>query len=171
LATAVAVAAQPAPNLLSRPKQAGKFLVFQLGNEEFGIEILKVREIIGLQEITPVPYTPDFVKGVLNLRGKMIPVADLRVKFGMEELGYVSRTCIIVVHLSGAEGPVPMGLVVDGVAEVIHVGESDVEETPEFGTQIDTSYLLGMAKVKGKVKMLVDIDRLFSTEDFPSLGQ
>jgi purine-binding chemotaxis protein CheW len=143
----------------------GKYLVFQLGSEEFGVKVLQVREIMGLQEITSVPQTPHHVKGVINLRGKVIPVIDLRLKFGLEAAEYTQRTCIIVVQISHPSGPMLMGAVVDGVAEVLSIQESEIEDTPDFGGELTIPYILGMAKVKGKVKMLLDIDRVLSTQE------
>ena len=113
--------------------RGGKYLVFQLGREEFGIRVLKVREIMGIQDITAVPQTPAHVKGVINLRGKVIPVVDLRLKFGLPELEYTQRTCIIVVQVRGEDGLMLTGIVVDGVAEVLNLAAADIEDTPEFG--------------------------------------
>ena len=151
--------------------RAGKYLIFQLGKEEFGIQVLKVREIMGIQDITPVPHLPAHVKGVLNLRGRIIPVVDLRLKFGLEAKEYTQRTCIIVVQVAvaGAE-PNPIGIVVDGVAEVLNVVEGDVEDTPQFGQDTDTSYLLGIAKIKGQVKLLLDIDKALEASELCKLA-
>jgi purine-binding chemotaxis protein CheW len=145
--------------------RAGKYLVFQLGREEFGIRVLKVREIMGIQDITAVPQTPCYVKGVINLRGKVIPVVDLRLKFGLAEIEYTQRTCIIVVQLQGEANSMPMGIVVDGVDEVLNLAAADIEDTPEFGQGMATPYLLGMAKIKGKVKILLDIDQVLTTQE------
>ena len=155
----------PAP----KTARAGKYLIFHLGKEEFGTRVLTVREIIGIQDITAVPNTPAFIKGVINLRGKVIPVIDLRLKFGLAELAYTQRTCIIVVqvYMSGAE--VLMGVVVDGVAEVLNLNESDIEDTPDFGHGVSMPYLLGMAKIKGKVKILLDIDQVLNTQELQGL--
>ena len=114
-------------------KREGKYLTFALAGEEYGIGILKVKEIIGLMPITTVPQTPGYVKGVINLRGKVIPVADLRLKFGMEAMAYNDRTCIIVVEIEGAAGPSSMGIVVDSVSEVLNIKADDIEDTPNFG--------------------------------------
>lgn len=149
----------------------GKYLIFQLDQEEFGIKVLKVREIMGIQEITAVPQTPTYVKGVINLRGKVIPVVDLRLKFGLAELEYTRRTCIIVVQAARESGSILMGIVVDGVAEVLNLVASDVEDTPEFGNGTDMSYLLGMAKIKGKVKILLDIDRVLACQELLGLSE
>jgi purine-binding chemotaxis protein CheW len=154
---------------LSDLSRAGKYLVFHLGREHFGIRVLKVREIMGLLDITAVPHTPVFVKGVFNLRGKVIPVIDLRIRFQMPELEYSPRTCIIVVSLDGKDEPVPMGLIVDGVAEVLNIAESDIEAPPVFGNELDTSYLLGIAKVRGEVKLLLDIDRALNVGQYEAL--
>jgi purine-binding chemotaxis protein CheW len=149
--------------------RVGKYLTFQLANEEFGIRVLKVREIMGIQEITAVPQTPAHIKGVINLRGKVVPVVDLRLKFGLAAAEYTQRTCIIVTQVQGESGPVMMGIVVDGVSEVLNLTGAEIEDTPDFGEEISGGYLLGMAKVKGKVKILLDIDRVLSTQDLHNL--
>jgi purine-binding chemotaxis protein CheW len=151
-------------------KRAGKYLTFQLANEEFGIRVLKVREIMGLQEITAVPQTPSHIKGVINLRGKVVPVIDLRLKFGLDAAEYTQRTCIIVTQVQGESGPVMMGIVVDGVSEVLNLTGQEIEDTPDFGEAVTGQYLLGMAKVKGKVKILLDIDRVLSSQDLHGLN-
>ena len=150
--------------------RAGKYLTFQLANEEFGIRVLKVREIMGLQEITAVPQTPGHIKGVINLRGKVVPVIDLRLKFGLEAAEYTQRTCIIVTQVQGESGSLLMGIVVDGVSEVLNLSGQEIEDTPDFGEAISGQYLLGMAKVKGKVKILLDIDRVLTTQDLHGLN-
>ena len=149
--------------------RTGKFLVFHLGEEEFGIHVQKVREIMGVQDITQVPQTPPHVKGVINLRGKVIPVVDLRLKFSMPAKEYAQRTCIIVVQVSGPRGNMQMGIVVDGVAEVLQVAADDVEDTPNFGKEVDTSYVMGLAKLKGRVKILLDIDQVMSARELAHL--
>jgi purine-binding chemotaxis protein CheW len=150
--------------------RAGKYLTFQLANEEFGVGVLKVREIMGIQDITAVPQTPAHIRGVLNLRGKVIPVIDLRLKFGFADAQYTSRTCIIVVQVKMETGPVLMGVIVDGVSEVLNLTSAEIEDTPEFGEQIAGRYLLGMAKVKGKVKILLDIDKVLSLQELHQLS-
>src|SRR4051794_12727631 len=122
--------------------RAGKYLTFHLVNEEFGIRVLKVREIMGLQEITAVPQTPGHVKGVINLRGKVIPVIDLRLKFGLPQAEYGQRTCNIVAQVQGESGPILMGIVVDGVSEVLNLTAAEVEDTPDFGEDTAGQYLL-----------------------------
>jgi purine-binding chemotaxis protein CheW len=154
----------------SATQRQGKYLVFQLAREEFGVQVLKVREIMGLQEITAVPQTPGFVKGVINLRGKVIPVIDLRRKFGLEDAEYTQRTCIIVVQVNQASGPMQMGAVVDGVAEVLNIQESEIEDMPDFGAEMTLPHILGMAKVKGRVKILLDIDRVLTSQEVSSLA-
>jgi len=151
--------------------RAGKYLTFQLGREEFGIRVLKVREIMGLQEITAVPQTPAHVRGVINLRGKVVPVVDLRVKFGLAAGEYTQRTCIIVTQVQMESGPALMGIIVDGVSEVVNLAAADIEDTPEFGEDIGRRYLLGMAKSKGKVKILLDIDKVVSLEELHDLNE
>lgn len=155
----------------TKEERAGKYLAFHLGPEEFGIQVLKVREIMGIQEITAVPHTPSHTKGVINLRGKVIPVVDLRLKFGMEEAAYTSRTCIIVTEVEGESGPMMIGAVVDGVSEVLNLVGTDIEDTPDFGGEVATTGLLGMAKVKGKVKILLDIDHVMTHQDLKELGK
>ena len=140
-------------------KLAGKYLTFTLGHESYGIDVLKVREIIRQTNITAVPQMPAHVRGVINLRGKIIPVMDLRLKFGFAEAASTDQTCIIVVQVNLPDGKtVPMGLVVDGVEEVVNIAGADIEETPDFGGQIAADYIVGMAKIKGAVKALLDID-------------
>jgi purine-binding chemotaxis protein CheW len=151
-------------------QRQGKYLVFHLAKEEFGVHVLKVREIMGLQEITAVPQTPAFVRGVINLRGKVIPVIDLRRKFGLDDMEYTQRTCIVVLQVSHESGSILMGIIVDGVNEVLTIQEGEIEDTPEFGEEMTTSYILGMAKVKGKVKILLDIDRVLTAHEVLGLG-
>jgi len=149
----------------------GKYLTFSLAGEEYGIGILKIREIIGMLPITALPETPAFVKGVINLRGKVIPVVDLRLRFGMPEIDYTERTCIIVVEMESPGGVVPMGTVVDAVSEVLNIKAGDIEDTPAFGANLNTGYILGMAKIGKSVKLLLDIDRVLSSEDMVQLKQ
>jgi purine-binding chemotaxis protein CheW len=164
------LAAASEPICVSTDARSGKYLTFQLGNEEFGIRVLKVREIMGIQEITAVPQTPGHVKGVINLRGKVVPVIDLRLKFGLPSAEYTQRTCIIVTQVQGDSGLIQIGVIVDGVSEVLNLAASDVEDTPDFGEDVAAQYLLGMAKVKGKVKILLDIDKVLSAQDLGHLG-
>jgi purine-binding chemotaxis protein CheW len=145
--------------------RGGKYLTFTLADEDYGIEILKVKEIIGMMPITTVPQTPDFVKGVVNLRGKVIPVVDLRLKFGMASQEYTERTCIIVVEIFSNSGSTMMGIVVDSVSEVVQIRNDDIEETPQFGTKLDTDYILGMAKTDGRVKILLAIDKILTAQE------
>jgi purine-binding chemotaxis protein CheW len=148
----------------------GKYLTFSLAGEEYGIGILKIKEIIGMMPITSVPQTPSFVKGVINLRGKVIPVVDLRLKFEIPAIGYTERTCIIVVEISGQSGAVKIGIVVDAVSEVLNIKAEDIENTPAFGTRVNTDYILGMAKMGSSVKILLDIDKVLSTQDLITLS-
>lgn len=146
----------------------GKYLTFTLDEEEYGIAILMIKEIIGMMAITPVPKTPEHVKGVINLRGKVIPVVDLRLRFGMDSIDYNERTCIIVVEIDGRAGTVMIGIVVDSVSEVLNIKGEDIEDTPTFGTKLNTDYILGMAKMEGGVKILLDIDKVLSGEEIAS---
>ncbi|NLW88014.1 MAG: purine-binding chemotaxis protein CheW [Planctomycetes bacterium] len=142
-------------------QKAGKYLTFVLAGEEYGLEILKVREIIGMMDITAVPRTPEFVKGVINLRGKVIPVVDLRLKFGMQQADQTAETCIIVVYV----GDMEMGILVDKVSEVLDISGEDIEEAPSFGVNVDTEFILGIGKAGGKVTILLDIGRVLTKED------
>lgn len=152
------------PATVSSPSLAGKYLTVVLDNEAYGIAVLKVREIIRMQKITTVPQMPEYVKGVINLRGRVIPVVDLRVKFGLKAV-VAERTCIVVVQVQVTAGNVvQMGLIVDSVEEVAQLSANEIEPTPEFGARVDTTYLLGLAKVKGAVKTLLDIDRVVSPD-------
>ena len=156
---------------IDQAEKEGKYLTFSLALEEYGIGILKIREIIGMMPVTSVPQTPEFVKGVINLRGKVIPVVDLRLRFGMQAIDYTERTCIIVVEIEGQFGTVMIGIVVDSVSEVLNIKGEDIEDTPTFGTKLDTDYILGMAKIEGSVKILLDIDRVLSAEEIVDLDR
>ena len=148
----------------------GKYLTFNLQVESYGIDVLKVREIIRLTTITAVPQMPRHIRGVINLRGKIIPVMDLRVRFDFASATNTEQTGIIVVQVKLPDGKVTqMGLVVDGVEEVINIAENDIEETPNFGGQICTDYIIGIAKVKGQVKTLLDIDGIVGADTLKSL--
>jgi purine-binding chemotaxis protein CheW len=136
--------------------QAGKYLTFALGREEYGLEILKVMEIIGIMDITAVPQVPEYVKGVINLRGKVIPVISLRRKFGMQEIEYTAETCIIVVNL----GEILVGIVIDKVQEVLDIPKDNIEDPPSSGVTGKTDYILGIGKVGDAVKILLNIDKI-----------
>jgi len=165
----MSTATAPSPTA-SSTASAGKYLTVVLENEAYGIAVLKVREIMRLQKITPVPQMPAFVKGVINLRGRVIPVVDLRVKFGLKA-EFAERTCIVVVQVKlPSEQVVQMGLIVDSVEEVVTLTAAEIEPTPDFGTKVNTDYLLGMAKVKGQVKTLLDIDRVVAPDTVKSLA-
>jgi purine-binding chemotaxis protein CheW len=146
-------------------ERAGKYLTFVMGKEEFGVAVLKVREIMGVQEITATPLAPVHFKGVMNLRGRIVPVVDLRLKFGIEAAGYTERTCIVVMEVKGASGPLLIGAIVDEVSEVLTLAAGDIEDTPDFGGEQKTPCILGLAKSRGRVKILLDVDEaLASTE-------
>lgn len=149
-----------------------KFLSFRIGKEEFGVEILRVREIIGILGITPLPQTPAYVKGVINLRGKIIPVIELRTKIGLEPRDYTDETCIIVVEVSdGGDDRLSMGVIVDSVSEVIDIPRASIEPAPRFGGSLDTAYIQGMGKVREQVLILLDIDRVMSVRELDSLSE
>lgn len=140
---------------------AGKYLTFFLSGEEYGLEILKVQEIIGVMAITPVPRTPDFIRGVINLRGRVIVIVDLRLKFGMDTVEDTEETCIIVVQVGGVQ----MGIVVDKVSEVLDIANQEIEDPPSFGADVDSDFILGIGKSEGRVKLLLDIAKVLSDQD------
>lgn len=142
----------------------GKYLTFFLNREEYGIGILKIKEIIGMMSITAVPRTPEFVKGVVNLRGKVIPVVDLRLRFNMEAKAYNEKTCIIVIETETGDSAVQIGVVVDSVSEVLTASEADIENPPAFGASLNSEYILGMAKTEGRVNILLDIDKVLGKD-------
>ena len=148
----------------------GKYLTFSLGAEEYGLEILKVREIIGYINVTAVPQTPHHVKGVINLRGQVIPVVDLRAKFGMETAEVTEQSCIIVVEILQSSRKCSMGIIVDRVQEVLDIAGNDIEEAPQFGASVDTDFILGMGKIGESVKILLDINRVLSREEVGDLA-
>lgn len=150
---------------------SGKYLTFTLDQEVFGLGILKVQEIIGIMTVTHVPRTPPFVRGVINLRGRVIPVIDLRIKFGMESRSNTERTCIIVVQVASGQTNITMGIIVDEVSEVLDVKAEQIEPAPSFGSSVDTTFILGMGKVGDKVVMLLDVDRVLSTQELGTVGQ
>lgn len=142
---------------------AGKYMTFKLASEEYGVEILKVRELIGLMEITRVPRAPAFVRGVINLRGKVIPVVDLRLKFGMSASEPTDQTVIVVVQFASAEGDLTMGILVDEVLEVLDIGGEQIEPPPRFGNSlIDTEFILGVGKAEKRIIFLLDIDKVLT---------
>lgn len=146
-------------------ERAGKYLTFVLAGEDYGLEILKVREIMGILDITTVPHTPVYVKGVVNIRGKVIPIVDLRLKFDIAETEYTEQTCIIVVYV----GQVEVGIIVDCVSEVMDIKEEDIEDSPEFGADVDTHTILGMSKAGGKVTILLDINKVLGSDDVTAI--
>ncbi len=148
----------------------GKYLTFSLGAEQYGLEILKVREIIGYIEVTAVPQTPHHVKGVINLRGQVIPVIDLRAKFGMETAEVTEQSCIIVVEIAQEGRKCSMGIVVDRVQEVLDIAGGSIEDAPRFGASVNTDFILGMGKVGDAVKILLDIDKVLAGDHFDGLA-
>ncbi len=150
-------------------KKEGKYLTFALAHEEYGLEILKVREIIGYIAVTAVPQTPHYVKGVINLRGQVIPVIDLRSKFGMETAEVTDETCIIVVEINQDGRQFSTGIMVDSVQEVLDIPGDSIEEAPQFDTSVNTNFILGMGKVGESIKILLDIDRVLDGDSLGSL--
>lgn len=149
----------------NKADRGGKFLTFFLSTEEYGIEILKVQEIIGVMPITPIPRTPGFIKGVINLRGRIIPIIDLRMKLSMQEVKHTEETCFIVVKAHQMH----MGVVVDKVSEVLNIASENVEDAPSMGQEIHTEYILGIGKAGGKVKLLLDIEKVLSDKDLEAI--
>ena len=149
----------------------GKYLTFTLASEEYGLSILKVKEIIGMMVVTMIPQAPAHVKGVINLRGKIIPVVDLRLKFGLDEIPYTDRTCIIVVEIKKDTGTILIGIVVDAVSEVLNIKATDIEDAPAFGIAMNMDYILGMAKAGNGVKILLDIDKVISAREMKIVSE
>lgn len=169
--SAVASVGQSAAAVRDGQGLARKYLTFVLGTSEYGVPVQKVREIIKAMEITSVPQVASYVKGVINLRGKVIPVADLRLKFGLASADYTDRTCIIVVEMALRSTVALVGVVVDSVSDVVSIGVEDIEEAPEVGEQNGSGCVEALAKVKGAVKIIVNLDRLFgSDEDQAAVG-
>jgi len=157
----------PLPTTAAKP---GRYLTFRLGRESYGLPVLGVREIIRLCPITPVPRMPSYLKGVINLRGKVIPILDLRAKFQLSHEGYGERACIVVVNVGEPPAVVSlMGAIVDAVEEVVQLTEAELEPTPDFGGSPDTAYILGMATVHGGVKTLLDLNKVFLAEGLLTL--
>jgi purine-binding chemotaxis protein CheW len=152
--------AEPIPDA-----RAGKYLTFHLGKEEFGIQVKHVREIMGVQDITAVPGTPAHLKGVINLRGKIIPVVDLRLKFTFPAIPFTETTCIVVVQVMQEGDQTMIGLIVDGVSEVLNISAADIEDPPNFGEGIETPFVLGIAKVKNTVKILLKIEDVLTLQE------
>ncbi len=150
--------------------RGGKYLTFALGPEGYGIEILKVREIIKFMDITAVPHTPAYVRGVINLRGQVIAVVDLRAKFGMETAQRTDETCIIVVEIKAGGRKLSTGIVVDRVAEVLTINEDCIEDAPTFGAAVDTAFILGMGKIGDSVKILLDINKVLGDTELAQLA-
>ena len=144
---------------------AGKYLTFILDKEEYGLEIMKVQEIIGLIPITVVPRVAEYVRGVINLRGRIVPTVDLRRKFGLPAVEDTDRTCIIVVEVESPRGKIKMGIIVDQVAEVLDINAQDINQPPDFGTSLDTAFILAVGVVKGQVKILLDVDKVLTTDE------
>ncbi len=152
-------------------QRQGMYLTFVLADEEYGLEILKVREIIGYMDITAVPQTPDYVRGVINLRGQIVPVVDLRAKFGIESAETTRETAIIVVETTQNNHKFRTGIVVDHVQEVLDIAGENIEETPQFGPAVRTDFILGMGKVGDSVKILLDIDKALAETDLAAIGE
>jgi len=147
--------------------RSGKFLTFKLGEETYAVEVLKIKEIIRMQRVTPVPHLPAYMQGIINLRGKVIPVIDLRIKFGLESVEVTERTCVVVVQiiLSGDNRPAPVGMIVDAVEEVMNINEEQVEDNPDLGSTLENRFIDGLAKFDDIIVTLLNIDRLIREDD------
>ena len=150
-------------------KQDNKYLTFKLGEEKYAIPIIKIKEIIGMISITKVPKLPEFIKGVINLRGRIIPVIDLRLKLGLEQKDYNERTSIIVIELLTTNETLTSGLIVDTVNDVLDIAKENIEPPPKYGAGVNQEFLKGMGKVKDEVIMLIDVDKVFSEEETEKL--
>ena len=151
-------------------KLAGKYLTFLIAEEEYCVEILKVQEIIQMQKITPVPGSEAYIRGVINLRGKVIPVVELRKKFQMETAEDTEKTAIVVMLIETGDTTVTMGIIIDSVCEVLDVAADSIEKTPALGSSIDTGFIMGICKSDDSVKMLLDIDKVLSMEELNSIA-
>jgi purine-binding chemotaxis protein CheW len=157
----------PNATILARP---GKHLTFNLAHEVYGIEVLHVREIVAIGSFTAVPHTPKFIKGVMNLRGKIVPLVDLRLKFGMETCEYSRETCVVVVEVSGSREKILIGVIVDSVREVIDIAAAEIAEVPSFGIRVNTAFLSGLANSRaGLLILLLDIEHVLSHEEMTAV--
>jgi purine-binding chemotaxis protein CheW len=150
--------------------RAGLYLTFFLSDETYGIEILKVQEIISMQEVTQVPRVPDYIRGVINLRGKVIPIIELRVKFGMEPIEDTARTCIVVVQVATGDHEVTMGVIVDDVRDVVDIPADCIDPPPAFGASVNTEFIFGMGKLEDRVVMLLEVDEVLSIDELGALA-
>ena len=156
----------PADTLL-RKSRTGKFLTFRLSTETYAVEVLKIKEIIRMQRVTPVPHLPAYMKGIINVRGKVIPVVDLRIKFGLDDAEATERTCVVVVQIRLAEDGrlAPVGMIVDAVEEVMNISEDQIEENPDLGSTLENRFIDGLAKYEDIIITLLNIDRLIREDD------
>jgi len=166
-------AAPPTPQAEGTPPAtvAGKYLTFRLDSEEYGLEILRVQEIIKMLDITHVPRTPAFVRGVINLRGKVIPIIDIRAKFSMPPREKTEKTCIIVVQIPHNDSLLTMGIIVDEVSEVLDIPAEQIEPPPQFGTSVETHFILGMAKTQDSVKILLNTDSVLACNELSNVSE
>jgi purine-binding chemotaxis protein CheW len=148
---------------------SGQYLSFTLGDEDYGIDILKVMEIRGWEDVRPLPDTPDYVKGVLDLRGSIVPIIDMRLRFNLDRAEYTATTVTIILSMQIREKTHVIGIVVDGVSDVLDMQEQDIKEAPSLGKKIDTRYLLGMVSIDNRVVLLLDADNLINPEELLSL--
>lgn len=154
----------------SKNTQIEQYLTFQLADEAYGVEILKVQEIRGWESVRDIPNTPDYIKGALNLRGSIVPIIDLRIRFGMEQVEYSPVTVVIVLCVENDSGSHVMGIVADAVSDVLDIKVSDIKKTPNLGSKIDTRYMCGMYVWKESMIMLLDADKLLNPDEFDGIS-
>ena len=147
--------------------QKDRYLTFSLGRESYGVEVRYVTEIIGIQSITEIPEMPEYVRGIINLRGKIIPVMDVRLRFKKEPKDYNDRTCIVVINIQGAS----IGLIVDSVSEVIAIPEQDVVDPPQMNKGFNNKYIKKIGKVKNDVKLLLDCEKLLTEDELEDISE
>ena len=164
------VATEESSNEIAVHGNTDQFLTFILAGEEYGVDILRVQEIKGWDDVTPIPNTPDYVKGVINLRGAIIPIVDLRQRFGLDELEYGPTTVMIILKVHSAERERIMGVVVDAVSEVYNIDGGELQPPPEFGGVIKTEFLRGLASVEEKMIIVLDIDHLLNASEMQQLS-
>jgi len=148
-----------------------QYLTFIMANEEYGVDILSVQEIRGWEKATPIPNAPSYVKGVINLRGNIVPIIDLRQRFGMNQVEFSPVTVVIVLKVETKQGAKVMGIVVDAVSDVYYVSTQDLRSAPDLGDSVNTSYIKGLVNVQGKMVILLDINTLLGSDDFPDVAE
>jgi purine-binding chemotaxis protein CheW len=155
---------------ITQNDQNDQYLTFIMQKEEYGVPILSVQEIRGMENVTPIPNAPEYVKGVINLRGTVVPIIDLRQRFGLENLTYDTTTVVIVLKVETQKGEKIMGIVVDAVSDVYSIADEDMREAPDLGEQVDTHYIQGLVNVNETMVIILDIKHLLGQEDVPQMS-